>query len=144
MREYRGQRVDNKEWVYGWYREQPTPLKCVGNAEKPKSYIIFKNPNYVSDWGMPIQMVECEVYSETVGQDTGLKDKNGKMVFEGDIVKERISKETAVVEWHNDLAMFTVLFEGIGQNKGLFLYNVDCEVIGNIHDNEFLEVHNET
>ena len=73
-----------------------------------------------------------EVVPETVGQYTGLTDKNGKKIFEGDIVK--ISNDE----------IFEVKYEDGGFTAGLFLGDWDyghVEVIGNIYDNpELLEV----
>lgn len=70
MREilFRGKRVDNGEWVCGYlYRL----------SERLNPFIMFVNSNAESH----------EVILETVGQFTGLCDKNGKKIFEGDIVK---------------------------------------------------------
>lgn len=73
-----------------------------------------------------------EVVPETVGQYTGLTDKNGKKIFEGDIVK--ISNDE----------IFEVKYEDGGFTAGLFLGDWDyghVEVIGNIYDNpELMEV----
>ena len=73
-----------------------------------------------------------EVVPETVGQYTGLTDKNGKKIFEGDIVN--ISNDE----------IFEVKYEDGGFTAGLFLGDWDyghVEVIGNIYDNpELMEV----
>ena len=120
MREmlFRGKRIDNGEWVYG-------DLIHIGS----KSYI-----------------THC-VDSDTVGQYTGLTDKNGKKIFEGDIVKvtglypdrdgeKRIWRQIRVGEvfYYHGAYYFDKWLLCKTSEKCL-------EVIGNIHDDpELLEI----
>ena len=77
-------------------------------------------------------------------QSTGLKDKNGKEIFEGDIVDYK-GRET-VVKWHGSYASFIYRFvdglkERVSEWDPLFLACYHFEVIGNIYENpELLEV----
>lgn len=87
---------------------------------------------------------ECQVDPETVGQYTGLTDKNGVKIFEGDIVTGYFNHEKIIgtIIYGSDATFFI-------QRNGLFGIGLNnatdwLSVIGNIHDNpELLEVNNE-
>lgn len=68
---------------------------------------------------------------ETVGQYTGLTDKNGKKIFEGDVVSYR--DEFGVIEYHEGEAMFVVSFDTWLTDFDHICGN-SLEIIGNIHD----------
>lgn len=130
MREilFRGKRVDNGEWTYG---DLLTPTDIMDVWE------ISENTGMGNRY---------EIDPETVGQYTGLTDKNGKKIFEGDIVEltyytlpeER--KVMAEVAYEEESAAF-VLYSFGTENKGICgeICNTN-KVIGNIYDNpEMLE-----
>lgn len=150
MREilFRGKRVDNGEWVYGNFIEDKW-----GDDNGNTVYAILQDrvaPEIAALW-TPVKVIP-----ETIGQFTGLTDKNGKRIFEGDIVELEDcyydTKWRAVVEFGNPNGNYTWGWQlnPIGKvdiNTDILCWvemeeaGAYCEVIGNIHDNpELLEV----
>lgn len=74
-------------------------------------------------------------------QSTGLKDKNGKEIFGGDIVDYKGRK--AIIKWHGSYASFIYIFvDELNKRSAewypLYLAYLKCEVIGNIYENQEL------
>lgn len=125
MREilYSGKRVDNGEWVYGWY----APLVCNDKTVIP----------YIRD----INGTDWKIIPETAGQYIGRTDKNGKKIFEGHIVRHPYLTSPQVVHWNDEWCAFGPIFDARPIEVLPLLSETDMiEVIGNIHDNpELLE-----
>lgn len=131
---FRGKREDYGAWVYGNLIHRKIWLSGL--------YIIRVEDNGFDSYK------EYEVIPETVGQCTGLRDKNGNLIFEGDII--RTKKYGRVIEHStvSDYDIFRITYvpavfrlESIHRAFNLVGNSADYEVIGNIHDDpELLEV----
>lgn len=119
MREikFRGKRLDNGEWVVGSYIEAENRDRSIAHQIVPyKAGLVVR-----------------EVDPATVGQYTGLKDKNGKEIYEGDILFDE-SGVYAVVCY--SMGTFCVDFgEGFDLQYFTDYIHEICDVVGNIHDN---------
>ncbi len=135
----RGKRLGSGEWIYGWYC-----VACFGKYP-------FEPCIIPADKAESGNLEHIRIDPSTVGQYTGLTDKNGKKIFEGDIVKTHYANTSKAdfieqVVFHNGKfcslyrlsehgTMWADLTDGVAhlpQDKTVYMEW--CEVIGNIYD----------
>lgn len=133
MREilFRGKTIGNGEWVEGYYYK----AKYCRTDDELCDYITVPHPK---EYNEPSS--HYIVNPETVGQYTGLEDKNGTKIFEGDIVDVLYDVNYIGVATER-IGVFEVVHNGcfMGQKGGVRYYFIpsdECTVIGNIYDNK--------
>lgn len=118
---FRAKRKDNDQWIYG-------------------DILTFNGTGCeISDWDT-IDYSRYDVNSETIGQFTGIKDKSGLKIFEGDIIKVDAYGIASVI-FNTAMASFMILTKS-KYNDGTNIHigfeeteEDEIEVVGNIHDN---------
>lgn len=132
--------IKSGEWVEGYYcRISETTYCPIGDVPPvPVHHYILHET--MMDWGLPNRFLQCEVDPDTICQCTGIKDKNGKLIFENDIMEGHIDDLSP-----EDVSQFKI--EWIG--NGWVMVQPGCtdreyisgfeteiyEVVGNVFDN---------
>ena len=121
---FRGKRADNGEWLEGNLVTYPSgTYKIVITTSKQPIFGTLK-----------------EVIPETVGQYIGLKDKNDKKIFEGDIVEVPYRRDFGICKYEIPECHYCYDMQGDGDWIEIGEWASEVEVIGNIHDTpELLE-----
>lgn len=150
MREikFRGKRVDNGEWVYGNY--------FIDERDIEDGFIWREIPQIQQRYGDHYQYFD--IINDTIGQYAGLKDKNGREIYEGDIIAHKGKYHTVIgqilfgkIPSNREVGGdqgFYIKWQNNGANEwdnwwrhDMYYWTEQVEVIGNIHDNsELLEV----
>lgn len=133
---FRGQRIDNKQWVYGFY-----VISRARHEGWEESGCWFSIHVETSDLEEPSSY---KVHPETVGQYTGLKDKKLLEIYESDIVQCGYGKGVVIfhagcfmVEWIDDKeANMEFLFSRNGRSTRR--QDDEFEIIGNIYEHPHL------
>ena len=138
---FRGKRVDNNQWTEGF-------LSFIYTDGRNSNGFIYTDKAQIYS---PVEVRSHDVYTSTVGQFTGLCDKDGKKIFEGDIVKTHYANAVKsdfieTVVFHNGRfcanskisetgEWWTSLADGVPHvSFDKSVYMESCKVIGNIHD----------
>lgn len=135
MREilFRGKQVDNGEWVYG------VPVPITINSYSTGRIELVHSHSYDELDGFRLLSDDEEIIPETLGQYTGLQDKNGNKIFEGDIVSapywrgQKGEMMKGLVEFSK--GAFSVIWQDEKYGKCFAGYVADMKVIGNIFNN---------
>lgn len=126
---FRGKRVDNGVWVYGFYGHKPNGNEVEEHFIRQWNFSCSSNPAHT-------YFQDILVIPDTVGQYTGYSDKTGGWIFSGDIVESGTC--IGVVEFEN--GTFVVKSNSGYTHKAVILKQAVWSLIGNIHDNpELLE-----
>lgn len=132
MREilFRGKLLDNGVWIDGFFVGKKYPLR---ESDVCSAFILAQHGD---------SLVWYPVDPSTVGQYTGLLDKNGERIWEGDVVSTDVERPYLIVEFRDGCFMFNcndggedyydIMLPILKEPQTVYKYG---EVIGNIHDN---------
>lgn len=146
---YRAKRTDNGEWVEGFYF-------CMVHDDGRHIHHFIMPLDADLSLGTPIEKIQVEVDPSTICQCTGLKDKNGKLIWENDIIKYHFGDVYAPIRYGEYQSCFDSTSTGhIGfyvdwrgtkkenmrKDLGYWINMIGAEVVGNMFNNpELLEV----
>ena len=121
--------VDGEKVVGRWVQGSLVSFADGGRAILPSKTVVLQQEGTT----LLSTKESLEVIPSTVGQYTGLTDRTGKQIFEGDNVYDPHENSIYTVEWNENNAIFQMAHDWRRRSVETTYY---CEVIGNIHDGE--------
>ena len=122
---FKAKRLDNREWVEG---------SLISFADGGRAILPSKSAALYKKGASLFSTVNClEVAPSTVCQYTGLTDRNGVKIFEGDKLYDPHENMIYTVGWNEERAMFQMEYSWYRKSIESTNY---CEIIGSIHDGE--------
>lgn len=140
---FKAKRLDNGKQVEGYYCKLDETTYCISEDYErypvPTHHYILHEA--MTDWGLPNRFLQFEINPDTLCQFTGLTDKNGKKIWENDILRNK-KGDIGVVQWFEEHTAFMIWNKT--KNCVCYLSENDfskIEIIGNVFDNaDLLEV----
>lgn len=130
---FKAKRIDNGEWVEGYYQ------KKYDEIGRERHYIFLCESHIVWEY--------AEIDINTLCQYTGLTDKNGRKIFENDVVKYHFGDDVAQIKFGKyqscfdsqktfHVGFFVDWQKGyMRKDLGYWVEMIDCNIVGNIFDN---------